>query len=138
MVWRIALNERADLDLENVVAFLAQKNPAAAERLGLKLVETIFSLEHLPNRGVAVRGRPGFRRLLHRPWYLIFYRINEAQQLIEIVRIWECAPGPGDVCVGVTRFGHRLDFVVVARFPGSSVSRRRRRVRRWVERENRV
>ena len=67
MVWRIALNERADLDLENVVAFLAQKNPAAAERLGLKLVETIFSLEHLPNRGVAVRGRPGFRRLLHRP-----------------------------------------------------------------------
>ena len=42
MVWRIALNERADLDLEHVVAFLAQKNLAAAERLGLKLVETIF------------------------------------------------------------------------------------------------
>ena len=94
MVWRIALNERADLDLEHVVAFLARKNPAAAERLGLKLVETIFSLEQLPNRGVAVRGRPGYRRLLHRPWYLIFYRINEAQHLVEIVRIWDARQDP--------------------------------------------
>ncbi len=100
MVWRIALNERADLDLEHVVAFLAQKNPAAAERLGLKLVETIFSLEHFTNRGVAVRRRPGFRRLLHRPWYLIFYRINEAQHLVEIVRIWDARQDPAMFALG--------------------------------------
>ena len=54
MGWRVALNERAELDLEQVVAFLAQKNPDAAQRLGLKLVEMIFSLQQLPRRGVAV------------------------------------------------------------------------------------
>jgi plasmid stabilization system protein ParE len=42
MGWRVALNERADFDLEQVVSFLARKNPVAAERLGLKLVDTIF------------------------------------------------------------------------------------------------
>jgi plasmid stabilization system protein ParE len=31
MGWRGALTERAELDLEHVVAFLARKNPAAAE-----------------------------------------------------------------------------------------------------------
>jgi plasmid stabilization system protein ParE len=67
MGWSVGLNERAEHDLASAVAFLAQKNPAAAERLGLKLVETIFSLEHMPYRGVAVNGRPGYRRILHRP-----------------------------------------------------------------------
>jgi plasmid stabilization system protein ParE len=94
MGWRVALNEQADLDLEHVVAFLAQRNPVAAERLGLKLVDTIFSLQQMPFRGVAVRGRPGYRRILHQPWFLIFYRINEAQQSIEIVRIWDARQDP--------------------------------------------
>jgi plasmid stabilization system protein ParE len=94
MGWRVALNERADLDLEHVVAFLAQRNPVAAERLGLKLIETIFSLQQMPFRGVAVRGRPGYRRILHQPWFLIFYRINEAQLSIEIVRIWDARQDP--------------------------------------------
>ena len=67
MGWRITLSERADLDLENVVTFLARRNPVAAEQLGLKLVETIFSLQEMPFRGAAMRGRAGYRRVLHRP-----------------------------------------------------------------------
>ena len=94
MDWRVGLSEKAELDLEHVVAFLARKNPAAAERLGLKLVDTIFSLQQLPLRGVAVRGRPGYRRILHRPWFLIFYRINETRHSIEIVRIWDARQDP--------------------------------------------
>lgn len=94
MGWRIALNERAELDLEHVVAFRAQKNPAAAERLGLKLVETIFSLAQFPHRGVAVQGRPGYRRIQHRPWFVIFYHVNDAKQWVEIVRIWDARQDP--------------------------------------------
>ncbi len=94
MGWRVALSERADLDLEHVVAFLARKNPGAAERLGLQLVDTIFSLQQMPHRGAAVRGRPGYRRILHQPWFLIFYRINEVQQSIEIMRIWDARQDP--------------------------------------------
>jgi plasmid stabilization system protein ParE len=43
-----------------VATFLARKNPVAAERLGLKLVDTIFSLQQMPYRGAAVGGRPGY------------------------------------------------------------------------------
>lgn len=94
MGWGIALNEQAELDLEQVVAFLARKNPAAAERLGLKLVETIFSLSQMPHRGVAVPSRPSYRRILHHPWFLIFYRLDEPRQWIEIVRVWDARQNP--------------------------------------------
>jgi plasmid stabilization system protein ParE len=94
MDWRISLNERAEFDLAHVAAFLAHKNVVAAERIGLKLVDTIFSLKQMPYRGVEVRGRPGYRRILHRPWFLIFYRVNEARHSIEIVRIWDARQDP--------------------------------------------
>ncbi|MEO7413512.1 MAG: hypothetical protein ABIZ81_09150 [Opitutaceae bacterium] len=49
MGWRVALTDQAELDLEHVVIFLARKNPASAERPGLKLVATIFSLTEMPH-----------------------------------------------------------------------------------------
>ena len=58
MGWRIALTDAAEADLGNVVAFLAQKSPAAAERIGLELVDLIFSLDQMPHRGAPVRKRP--------------------------------------------------------------------------------
>lgn len=54
MGWQVALTDEADSDLGNVVAFLAQKSPTAAERIGLELVDLIFSLHHLPHRGTPV------------------------------------------------------------------------------------
>ncbi len=38
MVYRVLLRARADRDLEQIVRFLAQKNAAAAERLGHALL----------------------------------------------------------------------------------------------------
>lgn len=86
--WRVALSEPAESDLECVTAFLARKNIAAAERVGLEIVEVIFSLDMLPARGAPVRNRPGLRKVVHRH-YIIFYRLNEAAQLVEIVRVWD-------------------------------------------------
>jgi plasmid stabilization system protein ParE len=48
MGWRVSLTEQADHDLEDAVAFLAAKNQAAAERLGLGLVDSIFLLADFP------------------------------------------------------------------------------------------
>jgi len=94
MGYRVILSAQADRDLEQIVRFLAQKNPAAAERLGYALIEEALSLAHLPRRGGAVRSRPGYRRLVHRPWFLIFYRIDEARQLVEVARIWDARQDP--------------------------------------------
>ncbi len=94
MGYRVILATSADRDLEQIVRFLAQKNSAAAERLGHALLDDALSLTHLPNRGVAVRDRPGYRRILHRPWFLIYYRIDEAQRTVDIVRIWDGRQNP--------------------------------------------
>jgi plasmid stabilization system protein ParE len=93
MGWQVALSEAADADLEAVVAFIAKKSPTAAERIGLELVDLIFSLDQLPDRGALVRNRPGLRKLAHRH-YLIIYRTNEAANLVEIVRIWDGRQDP--------------------------------------------
>jgi len=93
MGWQVALTEQADADLGDVVAFLAKKSPTAAERIGLELVALIFSLEQLPNRGASVRKRSGLRKLAHRH-YLIVYRVNEAENRVEIVRVWDGRQDP--------------------------------------------
>jgi plasmid stabilization system protein ParE len=96
MGYRVILAAQADRDLEQIVRFLAQKNQAAAERLGHGLLDDALSLTHLPGRGLAVRGRPGYRRILHRPWFLLYYRVDEEQRLIEIARIWDARQNPAD------------------------------------------
>ncbi len=93
MGWQVALTDEADADLRNVVAFLAQKSPAAAERIGLELVDLIFSLDHLPHRGTPVKERPALRKIALRH-YLVIYRVNEAASLVEIVRIWDNRQDP--------------------------------------------
>lgn len=86
--WRVALSEQAELDLERVVAFLARKNAVAAERIGLEIVEVIFSLDTLPARGGPVRDRPGLRKVVYRD-YVVIDRLHEATNLVEIVRVWD-------------------------------------------------
>ena len=93
MGWRVALTDEADADLRNVVGFLAEKSPAAAERIGLELVKLIFSLANLPHRGAPVRKRPPLRKIAHRH-YLVIYRVNETASLVEIVRIWDNRQDP--------------------------------------------
>ena len=56
MGWQVALSEAADADLEAVVAFIAKKSPAAAERIGLELVDLIFNLDQLPTAGARSCG----------------------------------------------------------------------------------
>jgi plasmid stabilization system protein ParE len=41
-----------------------------------------------------VLARFGYRRIFHRPWFHLFYRIDESQRLIEIARIWDVRQNP--------------------------------------------
>ncbi|MBS0631353.1 MAG: type II toxin-antitoxin system RelE/ParE family toxin [Verrucomicrobia bacterium] len=98
MGWQVALTERADADLGEVVAFLAKRSPSAAERIGLELVELIFSLQQFPGRGAPVQKRTSLRKLAHRH-YLVIYRINEAAGLVEILRIWDNRRNPAELLI---------------------------------------
>ncbi|MBI5770105.1 MAG: type II toxin-antitoxin system RelE/ParE family toxin [Verrucomicrobia bacterium] len=93
--WRVALSPEAEADLERVTVFLARKSPLAAERIGLELVEVIFSLDTLPARGSPMRGRPGLRKVVHRH-YLVIYRLHETARLVEVVRVWDGRLDPAE------------------------------------------
>ena len=93
MGWQVALTDESEDDLGQVVSFLAQKSPEAAERIGLEIVAAIFSLDEIPNRGAPMRNRPWLRKLIHRH-YLIIYQVNEDAKLVEIIRIWDNRQDP--------------------------------------------
>jgi plasmid stabilization system protein ParE len=94
MGYHVVLARQADRDLETIVSFLAQKNSAAVEWLGHALLGSALSLREFPRRGIAVRGRQGYRRIVHRPWFLIFFRVDETRQLVEVARIWDARQDP--------------------------------------------
>jgi plasmid stabilization system protein ParE len=94
MGYKVIFSTQANRDLGQIVCFLAQKNPAAAERLGYALLERAMSVATLPHLGAPVRQRSDIRRIVLRPWFLIYYRIDEKSQVVEIVRIWDGRQNP--------------------------------------------
>jgi plasmid stabilization system protein ParE len=75
--------EEAHEDLKNIVGYIDNENPGAAETLGGELLDTAMSLESLPYRGSRVKRRRGLLKLIHAQ-YLTYYRVQE-QKLVEIV-----------------------------------------------------
>jgi len=92
MGYEVRLTAKARGDLNEIVAYIAQDNPLAAERLGDELAAEADSLSNYPYRGGWVRRRRNVRRLVHGS-YLIVYRIFESNRLIEILRFWHGARG---------------------------------------------
>ncbi len=97
MDYKVVFTAQAERDLFAVVSFVAEKNPAAAEKLGHALADTTESLCWMPYRGPAMRGRPGLRKLPHLPYHLIIYRVNEPIRVVEILRIWDGRQNPSEL-----------------------------------------
>ncbi len=93
MGWQVTLTDKALEDLEAVVAFLAMVSPPVAERIGLEIVDLIFSLDQLPHRGARVKARNGLRKLSYR-FCLIYYQTDDVAKTVTIVRIWDGRRNP--------------------------------------------
>lgn len=90
MDYKVILSPLALEDLEQIVHRIAADDPLAAHRMGTRLLEGAETLSHLPHRGGNVRRRPGVRKLLVRP-YLVFYRTDDSQRRVEVLRFWHGA-----------------------------------------------
>jgi len=90
----VIFSAQANRDLGEIVAFLAPKNSPAAERLGHALVDSCIALGTMPRIGPSLRDRPEVRRIFHKPWFIIYYRIVEVSSVIEIIRIWDGRQNP--------------------------------------------
>ena len=76
----VIILEAAHEDLRNIVAYISNENPNAAETLGSELLDEAMSLESLPYRGSRVKKRRRLFKLIHGN-YLIYYRIKEQNRL---------------------------------------------------------
>jgi plasmid stabilization system protein ParE len=93
MDYRVILSKPSLRDLGAIARYIAQDNPPAAERVGLELVALAESLSVLPMRGAPLRSRPGARRLVRDP-YLVVYRVEEGQRVVNVLRFWRAKQNP--------------------------------------------
>jgi toxin ParE1/3/4 len=90
--YRLRLSAQAGRDLREIVEFIARDNPAAAERVGLALLERAELLKTFPTLGRRVRGTREDRVLVEGS-ILIFYRSDATARVVEIKRFWHSARG---------------------------------------------
>lgn len=89
---RVVITEPAIADLIEIVRYIAQDNPVAAERTGMALIGRTKMLSQFPELGRRM-PEPDLRRLreiVARP-YRIIYRFKPEQSLVEILRFWHGA-----------------------------------------------
>ena len=94
MDFQIVWTDPALADLQEVVAYIAEEDPAAAEHVGNVIVDHVETLRSFPFIGPTYpRGSHGHIREIVCGNYRIFYRAFEQQKLVEILTIWHGARG---------------------------------------------
>jgi toxin ParE1/3/4 len=92
MGWEIDFSPQALDDLAEAVRYIAEDNPQAAERVGNALIDRVLVLKEFQELGRPYPKRQGIRTLVCGT-YLIFYRVIEKEERIEILRYWHAARG---------------------------------------------
>jgi toxin ParE1/3/4 len=88
--FRVELTDRASLDLESIYDDIDADSAPAAARWFSGLENTIFSLEHLPERGVRTQENRRLRELLYgqKPHiYRVIYSVNCSANLVVVLHI---------------------------------------------------
>lgn len=99
MDFRVEITGPAIADLAEIVSYIAQDNPAAAQALGENLLDTALSLAKTPFKGTRYQRLADVRKLTLPP-FKIFYRVNDRTMTVQILRFWHSARrdlkfGPG-------------------------------------------
>jgi len=90
MGWKIIFAPQALHQLEQIVRFIAQDDPAAAVRFGNYLLDRAELLGEFPELGTPYRKRRNVRRLLCKA-YFIYYHLDETARTVEIMDFWHSA-----------------------------------------------
>ncbi len=93
MAFKIFYTEDALADLEAILDWVRDENPAAVERFGNALLNHVDLLGTFPHIGSPVKRRPGVRKILHTP-VRIYYRIQERRRVVEILHFWHARRQP--------------------------------------------
>ncbi len=79
------ISRRAEAELRQIWRYIAAENPAAADRLLLKIDDKLQILRDFPKIGTLRTDiRPGFRMLVEGN-YLLLYEYDEANDAVELI-----------------------------------------------------
>jgi plasmid stabilization system protein ParE len=94
MAYHLTWSPSARLDLREISAYIAEDDPAAAQRFVRSLFAAVERLPVFPESGRIVPefGDPTIREVVRRPCRIV-YRIKADSGRIEIVRVWHAARG---------------------------------------------
>ena len=94
MGWKVIIAPSAQIDLADIVRYVARHNPDAAARLGYELITRAEKLAAFPDIGRMVPEfrRSNLREVICRS-YRVIYRLRRAEERIDIVRFWHGARG---------------------------------------------
>lgn len=89
MDYQVVWTESARADLKQLVTYIAEDNPSAAERFGIAIIEKIESVGEYPRIGRVVpeENNEILRELPYSPYRLI-YEIHDDIRVVYVVRIW--------------------------------------------------
>ena len=88
--YHVILSTRAVADLQTIHPAIERESPQNAATVLSSLVDAIDSLQYLPRRYPIYQGRRRPSDAVRRmpvPPYLIYYRIDERRQAVEIVTV---------------------------------------------------
>ena len=87
MGYQVILTSLAKDDLQGITEYIAQDDPISAESFAQKLLDDAIVLELAPFRGKVLKRKPGVRFIV-KGSYLIYYRVEEGNSIIRILRVW--------------------------------------------------
>jgi plasmid stabilization system protein ParE len=88
MRYTVVYEDDAYDDIENTVAYLRHYYPSTPERFLAALEERIRAISDMHNMYPAYDRNPAYRKMLVQKNYLVFYKVNDAEQTIAIYRIF--------------------------------------------------
>ena len=86
----VNITENAENDLNEILLFIAQKNPQTAIKIMERLQAKIETLDHFPNRGSYVpellaRNIKEYRQITEAPWKIIYKVDDETVNILAII-----------------------------------------------------
>ena len=93
MALRIKITPPASEDLVNIEAYIKDEfdNPTAAKRTVKKIMKSYLTLSKSPYAGFSAKGKYGANthyRVLISGQYVIFYEVNETDNIVNIINIF--------------------------------------------------
>jgi len=88
--YSLKIAPKAVRDFFEIGRYISPGNPAAADEFGDELIKRARSLTTFPYRHGMWARQPNIRKVPYAS-YLIFYKIHDQEQIVEILRFWHGA-----------------------------------------------